>query len=109
MSRRNNLGPDPSQWSSAKMTGVGLTIAGGVAVAFGGVLINLIDRRRRPVRYVSAKEIRLADERVMAADLAIMEMRLKRAQTQRNEAETSAAEARADLAQERLYGIKDHR
>jgi len=90
------------------MTGIGLSIAGTVAGAMTFVLMNLVSRRR-PVWFVSAKSIRLADERVMVADLALMELRLKREQTKRKEAETSAAEARADLAQERLYRIKDRR
>jgi hypothetical protein len=108
MTNNSNFGPDPSRWSSSKMTGVGLTIAGGVAAAVGGVVMNLLDRRRRPV-FVSAKAVRLTNEQFMAADIALMELRLKHAQTERNEAETRAAEAESNLAQERLARSRSRR
>jgi hypothetical protein len=49
MSDQNNLG-DHTQWSNAKMTGVGLSIAVGVAGAMTAVLVNAAQARKQPAR-----------------------------------------------------------
>jgi hypothetical protein len=101
MSDDNNLG-DHTQWSNARMTGVGLTIAGGVSAAIGAGLMNMLAARRRPVRYVSAKQVRLTNEEADAAMISLADLLLKHAHGERDAALARAAEAEAELLRHQL-------
>ena len=72
----NHLG-DHTQWSSSRMTGLGLSIAGGVAAAFTGILVNLAGQRGR--RFISARVLRQyhqAAARVVRLERDFLEARL---------------------------------
>jgi hypothetical protein len=101
MGNRNNLGGDPSQWSNSRMTGVGLSIAGGVAGAMTSVLVNAAQARKRQQRGVSAKQMRMTAEEVHALELHLSSMLLKYRIAQVGERDREIAELKRDLAAER--------
>jgi hypothetical protein len=101
MSNDNKLG-DHTQWSNARMTGVGLTIAGGVSAAVGAGVMNMLAARRRPARYASAKAIRLTNEEADAALISLADLLLKYAHGERDAALARAADAEAELLRHQL-------
>jgi hypothetical protein len=87
---------------NARMTGVGLGIAGGVAGAFAASLVRAANANRRPVRILSAQAIRDAEAEFLRADLSLMEHRLQYAQRAERELGKRVAELEA-AALEREY------
>jgi hypothetical protein len=99
---RSSLGPDPSQWSNARMTGVGLSIAGGVAGAFTSLLVGLAGRRGR--RFLSARALRQYHEagaRIVRLERDFLEARLSMAGVQHAELQRNLERERADHARTR--------
>jgi hypothetical protein len=100
---RNNLGPDPSQWSNSNMTGVGISIAGGVAGMMTSALVAAATGGGRPPgKGYSAKKARLSNEEVLRLDNDLMILRLQHSQTQTKEA-VARATAAEERDTERLY------
>jgi hypothetical protein len=107
----STFGSDPSQWSNARMTSVGLTVAGGVAGAFTSLLVSLAGRRRR--RLISARALRQyhqAGVRIVRLERAYLEARLSMAGVQHAELQRNLERDRADHAQtrrrRRLAGLR---
>lgn len=97
----NHLG-DHTQWSNARMTGVGLSIAGGVAAAITGVLISAAQARKQPGRVLSAQAAHDAEVGFLQADNALMMLLLEHQHAKTVEAEERAAAAEAALVHERM-------
>ena len=99
---RSSLGPDPSQWSNARMTGLGLSIAGVVAGAFTSLLFGLAGCRRR--RFIGARALRQYHEagvRIVRLERDFLEARLSMAGVQYAELQRNLERERADHAQTR--------
>ena len=100
--RRSSFGPDPSRWSNAQMTGVGLSIAGGVAGAFTAMLVGLAGHRGR--RFISARALRhyhQAGVRIVRLEHDFLKARLSMAGVQHAELQRNLERERADHAQAR--------
>jgi hypothetical protein len=97
----NHLG-DHTQWSNARMTGVGLSIACGVAGAFTASLMRAAEANRRPVRVLSAQAMQDAEVTVLRAGLSLMKHRLQYSQRAEQELAKRVAELEAE-ALERAY------
>ena len=98
---RNNLGPDPSQWSNGQMTSVGGAIAGGLAMAVTASLVRAANANKRPRRVLSAKAIRENAERIHVLEMNVMSALLKHRMDQNVELQAKLAKSDEALAQER--------
>ena len=99
---RSNLGPDPSEWSNSKVTGVGMSIAGTVGGAMAAVLVNALQANKRPVRELSAQALHDAEVDFLRKDLSLMGLRLQYSQRNGRELGKRVAELEA-AAWEREY------
>jgi hypothetical protein len=99
-SMRNNLGDHT--FNPQRAANFGLGVASTLAASVGAGLLNMLDRRRRPTRYVSAKAMRMSGEQRDAALFALGDLLLKHAHHERDAALTRADEAEAELQRERL-------
>jgi hypothetical protein len=97
-----DIGRDPSEWSNARMTSVGLSIAGGVAGAFTGALVAAANGGGRPPRRVySAKQSRLSTEKVHELELHLASLLLRHRIDQLGERDREIAELKEEIAYER--------
>ena len=103
---KSSLGPDPSGWSNAKMTGVGLSIAGAIGGAMAAVLVNAMQANQRPPKVYSAKQVRLTNEEVHAVELHLSSLLLKHRIGQVGERDRKIAELEETLAYERYLNSR---
>jgi hypothetical protein len=101
MMTKSSLGPDPSQWSNSKMTGVGMSIAGTVAGMMTSALVAAATGGGRPGRGYSAKQARLSAEKIHELELHLSSLLLQRRIGQLAERDRENAELSEALAYER--------
>jgi hypothetical protein len=89
--KMSDVGPDPSAWSNARMTGVGLSIAGGVAGAFTAALVAAATNKT-PGRVLSMQEAYDAEVAFLRDDNALMVLRLQHSQRETREERKRRAE-----------------
>jgi hypothetical protein len=94
--KMSDVGPDPSAWSNARMTGVGLSIAGGVAGAFTSALVAAA-ANKTPGRVLSAQEAYDAEVNFLRLDNSLMQDRLQYSQRETREERTRNAELEAQV------------
>jgi hypothetical protein len=94
--KMSNIGPDPSQWSNARMTGVGLTVAGGVAGAFTAALVAAATNKT-PGRVLSMQGAYDAEVNFLRLDNSLMQHRLQYSQRETREKHKRVVELEAQV------------